>query len=177
MANSQFYEKVVKVRNSKQTAKFISGILLYVLYMFIWIFMGILNPKSSILIFSAGILSCLLIILITWKYFFLEYEYSFCQNTLSISKIYGKRKRKALLDINMQTLIFIASATDESIQKAEHFNPTQRIIAVSNEAAENIWLLVTDEENEPRTLVFIEADERALGILKSNAPFAFTKKI
>ena len=43
--------------------------------------------------------------------------------------------------------------------------------------AENIWLLVTGEENEPRILIFMEADDRALSILKSNAPFAFTKKI
>lgn len=176
MANSQFYEKVVKVKNAKQTAKFISGILFYFLYIFIWVFMGILNPERSILIFSAGILSCLLIIIITWKYFFIEYEYSFCQNMLSISKIYGKRKRKALLEINMQKLILISSATDETIQKAENLNPEKRIIAVSNEYAENIWLLVTGEENEPRILIFIEADERILNILKTNAPIAFTKK-
>jgi hypothetical protein len=36
--------------------------------------------------------------------------------------------------------------------------------------------MVTGEENEPRILIFIEADERALEILKSNAPFAFTRK-
>ena len=176
MASAQFYEKIVKVKNSKQTALLISGILLYVLYMAIWAFIGILNPEISILIFAAGILSALLIILITWKYLFLEYEYSFCQNTLTISKIYGKRKRKTVIDVNLQKLALIASATEENIQKAERLKPERRIIAISSEYAENIHLLVTGEENEERILIFIEADERALNILKSNAPFAFTKK-
>ena len=176
MASSQFYEKIVKVKNAKQTAKLISGILLYILYVSIWVFIGILNPESSILIFAAGILSALLVIPITWKYLFLEYEYSFCQSTLTISKIYGKRKRKAILDINIQKLSLVAAATDENIKKAENLNPEERIIAVSSEYAENIWLIVTGEENEPRILIFIEADDRALNILKSNAPFAFVKK-
>ena len=176
MASTQFYEKIVKVKNSKQTAKLISGILFYILYISIWAFIGIINPESSILIFTAGILSAILIILITWKYLFLEYEYSFCQSTLTIAKIYGKRKRKSILDVNLQKLTLIASATNENIKKAENLNPEERVIAVSNEYAENIWLIVTGEENEPRILIFIEADDRALSILKSNAPFAFVKK-
>lgn len=176
MANTQFYEKIIKVKNAKQTAKLISGILLYILYLAIWTFIGILNPKSSMLIFVMGILSALLIILVTWKYLFLEYEYSFCQNTLTIAKIYGKRKRKTVIEVNMQKLALIASATDENIQSAEPLSPEQRIIAVSSEYAENIWLLVSGEENEPRILIFIEADDRALSILKNNAPFSFTKK-
>ena len=176
MSATQTYEKIVKVKNAKQTAKLISGILLYVLYLTVWLFIGILNPESSILIFILGILTCLLIVLITWKYLFVEYEYSFCQGTLFISKIYGKRKRKELIEINLNKLTLIASATDENIQKAENLQPESRIISVSSEYADDIWLLVTGEENEPRILIFIEADDRALAILKMNAPFAFTKK-
>ena len=70
MAISQTYEKVVKVKNARQRAKLISGILICIIYLMIWIFAGILNPEKSILIFAGGILSCALIILISWKYFF-----------------------------------------------------------------------------------------------------------
>ena len=128
------------------------------------------------LIFTGGILSCALIVLISWKYLFVEYEYSFCQGTLTLSKIYGKRKRKAIKDVALQKLIFISPATDENIEKAEQLNPDDRFICVSNEYASDIWLLVTGEEKEPRSFIFIEADERILGILKSNAPFVFNKK-
>ena len=176
MLNTQLYEKIVKVKSAKRTAMFISAILLYTLYIAVWVFAGILNPERSILIFIGGILSCLLIVLISWKYLFLEYEYSFCQGTLSIAKIYGKRKRKSLIETDLSKLILVASATEENIQKADNLQPEKRIISVSNEYAEDIWLLVTGEENEPRILIFIEADERALSILKSNAPLAFTKR-
>lgn len=176
MASAQFYEKIVKATGKKQIAKRISGILIYVLYLFICFTVGIFNPERSILIFAGGVLSCILLITISWKYLFLEYEYSFCQGTLTISKIYGKRKIKALIDVDLRHLTLIAPATDENIARAENLKPEGRIIAVSSEYADDIWLIVTGEENEPRTLIFIEADERALEILKFNSPFAFVKK-
>ena len=176
MVSTQIYEKIVKVKDSRQIAKRISAILLYVLYLSIWLFAGIFNPEASLLIFTGGILSCLLIILISWKYLFVEYEYSFCQGVLTISKIYGKRSRKFIVDASLKHLVLIAPATDENISKAEGLKPEKRIISVSNEYADDIWLLVTGEENEPRILIFIEADERALGILKSCSPLAFIKK-
>ena len=177
MASTQLYEKIIKVKNPKQKIKLISAILSYVLYLAIWVMVALLNPEKLILIFIGGILSDALIILVTWKYLFLEFEYSFCMDTLSIAKIYGKKKRSAVIEINLKKLVLIAPATDESIKSAEHLEADSRIIAVSSENAENIWLLVTGEENEPREMIFIEADERSLGILKSNAPSIFPKKI
>jgi hypothetical protein len=177
MASTQIYEKTVKVKGAKQTAKLISGILLYILYSLVWIFAGIFNPQSSMLIFTGGILSLLLIILVSYKYFFLEYEYSFYQGTLTLSKVYGKRKIKHIIEVDLQKLILISPLTEQALQKAEQLEPDGRIIAVSNEYADDIWLIVTGEENEPRTLIFLEADDRILNILKSNAPLVFVKKI
>lgn len=177
MASSQLYEKIVKVKNSRQRAKLICAILGYAIFLFVWILIGISNPESSILIFIGGILSDLLLILITSKYLFLEFEYSFCMNTLTIAKIYGKKKRKQIFETDMSKLIMIAPATEENIEKADSLKPDARIIAVSSEYAENIWLCVTGEENEERALVFFEADERSLSILRSCSPSAFVKKI
>lgn len=176
MASTQLYERIIKVKDSRQIAKRIIGIMLYVLYLAIWVMAGIFNPERSILIFLAGILSCILIILITKKYLSVEYEYCFCQSTLTISKIYGKSKRKTLIEVDMPKLALICPASDEGIQRAEHLKPERRIISVSSEYASDIYLLVTGEENEPRILIFIEADERALTILKGCAPFVFSKK-
>ena len=177
MIGNQLYEKIVKVKSAKQSAKLISAVLSYILYLVIWIFIGLLDPENLILIFIGGILSDALIILITLKYLFLEYEYSFCMNDLSIAKIYGKKKRKAVIKTDIKELVLIAPATEENIAAAERLEPASRIIAVSNERAENIWLLVTGEENEPREMIFIEADERILGVLKSHAPSVFPKNV
>ena len=77
----------------------------------------------------------------------------------------------------MQKLLFIAPATTENIANADRYEPEKRIISVSNEYADNIWLLVTGEEDMPKIMIFIEADDRALAILKSSAPHIFPKKI
>ena len=176
MASTQLYEKIIKVRGAGEIAKRIIGIMLYILHLAVWIVAGIFNPEKSILIFLAGILSCILIILITRKYLSIEYEYCFCQSTLTISKIYGKSKRKAIIDVDMTKLVLVCPATEENIQKADNLKPERKIISVSSEYASDIYLLVTGEENEPRILVFIEADERALTILKGCAPLVFSKK-
>ena len=176
MANNQLYEKIVKVKNAKQTAKLVSTVIAYVIYLAVWVLAGILNPESSILIFIGGVLSCALIVFISFKYLFVEYEYSFCFSSLSVAKIYGKRTRKSLIHTEMSDLLIIAPATDENIQKAERFEPERRIIAVSSERADDIWLCVTGGKDEPRVLIFFEADERSLSILRSAAPYVFVKK-
>ena len=177
MANLQLYERFIKVKNSKQKMKLISAILGYIIFFVFWVFLGIYNLEKSILIFIAGTLSDILLIFLTSKYCFMEFEYSFYMNSFSIAKIYGKKKRKHVIEADMTKLLMIAPATEENIEKADRFNPESRIIAVSSEQAENIWLCVTGEENEERQLIFFEADERSLSILKSCAPSVFAKKI
>ena len=73
MLNTQLYEKIIKVKSAAQKAKLISAVLSYILYLMIWVFIGIFNPQKLILMVLGGILSDALIIFITLKYFFLEF--------------------------------------------------------------------------------------------------------
>lgn len=177
MVNNQLYEKIIKVRNARQKVKLISSVVLYVLYLFVWAIIGMLNPPQALLIFAFGILSCLLIFLISWKYLFLEYEYAFCMTSLTVSKIYGKRKRKPLAEIDLSKCLIISPATEESIKKADSFEPDKRIIAVSSKYADDIWLLLSDDNAQRQYLIFLESDARIYSILKTVAPHIITKKI
>ncbi len=179
MNSNQTYEKIVKVENTpKNIAKKISLIMGYLLYFSIWVLAALNNIKnhSFLLILMAGLLTTLALVLITWKYFQVEYEYSLWYGNLSVAKIYGKKKRKPLVDTDVKDLIMIAPATDEYIAKAEHFGIDTRIIAVSSENAENIWLVVTGGDDEKCVLIFFEADERSLQILKNLNPISFIRK-
>lgn len=179
MNASVTYEKVIKVENSgKHLVKKISLIMTYVLFFAIWGIAALnnLQTKSFVFILGAGILSTLALVTITWKYVQLEYEYSFWYGRFSIAKIYGKKKRKAILDTDVKDLLMIAPATEEYIAKAEHFDIEARVIAVSSENAENIWLAVTGGENERRVLIFFEADDRSLNMLKTVNPISFIKR-
>jgi hypothetical protein len=177
MENSRTYEKIVKVAlRGKQTAKIMSIIGAYAVFFAIWLLAALSTPSVFLPIIVTGALCTLLLVLVTRKYLSLEYEYSFWYGQLSVSKIYGKTKRKTLVEADMKALLMIAPATEEYIAKAEHFNIKSRIIAVSSEQADNIWLAVTGDEDLPHRLIFFEADDRSLGILKAANNLAFIKK-
>ena len=179
MNSSQTYEKIVKVANSPRLiAKKISFIMLYLLYFSVWVVATLRNLGSPVfvLILMAGLLTTLAAVIITWKYLQVEYEYSFWYGSMSIAKIYGKKKRKALVDADVKELLMIAPATEEYIAKAEHYDIDLRVIAVSSENADNIWLAVTGGEDERRALIFFEADERSLHMLKTANPISFIRK-
>ena len=96
---------------------------------------------------------------------------------MGIAKIYGKKKRKLLIETEIKTLLAIAPATDENIADAERrFEIEDRIVAVSNEQAENIWFVLTGGKDEKRILIFFEADDRSLTMLKSINPYSFVKR-
>ena len=176
MNGNHTYEKIVKVKmKGKQLAKTVSLIMIYGLILFFWVTAAIFNAKQLVPILVLGALSLFIIIPLTLKYVLLEYEYSFMYGRLSIAKIYGKTKRKAVIETEMSDLLIIAPATEENIARAERFEPEDRVVAVSAEDAENIWLAVTGGKDERRILVFIEADERALTLMKAASPYTFSK--
>ncbi len=176
MNNSQTYEKVVKVKlHGKQLSKTISLLLSYFIFFSIWMLFLIDRIHLFVPIVLAAALSTLLLVLLTWKYVCLEYEYSFWYGKMTVSKIYGKRKRRTVVEAEMPEMLYIAPATDVNIKKCEHFSPAHRIIAVSTESAENIWLAVSGDKDKKTSLIFFEADERSLGILKSSNPISFSK--
>lgn len=177
MVNTQLYEKIVKQKTPRAKLKIILSIVLYLLYLFVWAIIGLLNLAQAPLFFTLGILSCLIIVLISWKYLFIEYEYSFCMSTMTVSKIFGKRKRKTLAQINLSKCLIIAPATEQSIEKAEQFKPEKRIVAISNRSAENIWLILSDDKEDNQYLIFIESEPRIASIFQTFAPHIVTKKI
>ena len=178
MNNGSTYERTVKVKNKgSYLAKKITVIMAYVLFFSVWLAAAMSNAKSFIPILTAGILSTLLVVSFTWKYLFLEYEYSFWYGNMSIAKIYAKRKRKNVLSTEIKDLLIIAPANEENIHKANRFEPEETLMAISSESADDIWLTVTGGKDEKRVLIFFEADERSLDMLKKANHFAFVKKI
>ena len=177
MNNSQLYEKVVKLSNTKKVLiKKISVCMCYVVLLFVFVILAIFNYKSfgALFIFLGAVLE-LAVIMLTWKYLSVEYEYSFACGEMTVSKIYSKRKRRTVFTAEIKKLAMIAPATEAYIAKSEHFSPQKRIIAVSSESADNIWLAVTGDDSKKREIVFFEADECSLAILKSINPSAYIK--
>ena len=178
MNNLGTYEKIVKASlTGKRLAVRIAAILLYAIIAVAFLIAALINFNIFAVIALVGALVTVGLIKLTWKYLQLEYEYSFSYGTLSVAKIYGKRTRRQVAEADIKSLIMIVPATKENIARAEHLEAEGRVIAVSSESADNIWLVLTGDKNEKRVIIFFEADERSLAILKSTNPYAFSKSI
>ncbi len=178
MNGTRSYEKVVKVPcRGKHLIKKISLVMSYLLFFSIWLVAALNNISVAVYILAIGALLTAIAVIVTWKYLCIEYEYSFSYGTMSIAKIYAGKKRKLIFETEISELLMIAPAIEEYIRKAEHFEAEKRIVSVSSEKADNIWLVVSGGEDEKRVLAFFEADERSLALLKAANPRVFIKKL
>jgi hypothetical protein len=176
--NTQTYDKLIKVSDEgKIRLKKILAVIGYALFFSVWIILALRTPEALVPIIVAGILCTAILILFSWKYFDVEYEYSIWYGSFDLAKIFSKKKRKELLSADIKEMLLIAPATEEYIGRAHHLDPKDIIYATSSKDAENVWLFVSGGEDKPRILVFFEADERALSMLRLGNPSVFVIKI
>ena len=176
--NTQTYDKIVKVSDEGIVRlKRVLAVIGYALFFSVWLIFAMKNRDIFVPVTVAGILCTIILILRSWKYFDVEYEYSIWYGNFELAKIYAKKKRKNLLSADIKEFLLIAPATEEYVNKAKHFEPKNTYYAVSSKNAENLWILVTGGKDEPRNLVFFEADERSLAMLRQANPTIFIKKV
>ena len=177
MNSNQTYEKVVKQCSEKKQNKNKSlAIMGYSVFFAIWLVIGIFNLDILVPLAVTGVLCTVALILLTWKYLDVEYEYALWYGSFEVAKIYSKKSRKTLLSAETKELLLIAPATEEYISKAKHFEIDKEVNATSAESDDS-WILVTGGKDEPRILVYFEADERLLGMLRAANPSVFVRKI
>ncbi len=140
----------------------IFGYLIFASFWFVLAMRVILNAY----IVALAVFSTAILIALTWKYLKVEYEYSFESGILQLSKIYGKRKRKTLYEIELRTLLLAGEANEENLRRAEALNPTESIQFLSSERSDTAWFAVWDEEKGKRMILYFEGNERIRLILR-----------
>jgi hypothetical protein len=176
--NTQTYEKVVNASNSsKEKLKRITAVILYSVFFAVWVVFALNNHDILVPVLVAGVLCTVMLVLISWKYLTVEYEYAIWYGSFELAKIYSKKKRKNIVSAELCDLLLVAPATEEYISRAEHMDIDKRHLALSSANSENMWLLVTGGKDMPRNLVFFEADDRMLALLRQANPSVFVKKI
>ncbi|MBP3333401.1 MAG: hypothetical protein J6M35_05070 [Clostridia bacterium] len=174
--NLQTYDKLVRTSSEgKIRRKKLFAVIGYAFFFSVWLLFALNTPDLIVPIIVAGGLCTFALMMLTWKYFDVEYEYSIWYGTFTLAKIYAKKKRKNLLSADVKEFLLIAPATEEYVNKANHFEPKQTFYAISSKQAEDVWIFVTGGKDEPRNLVFFEADERSLNMLRSANPSVFVK--
>ncbi len=169
MNHSQSYERVLPIRpKGKQLSICISLFFSYLLVAMAsgLLFLNTLNPYVAAL----GILLTLTLFLLTRKYLRVEYEYAFAGGSLTIAKIYGKRTRKTVAEIDLSHLLFVDYDTEEARQNALRMNPEETILALSDPQASPALLLLWEINQKERKLLCMESDDRTEQLLRRNYP-------
>ncbi|MBQ9085739.1 MAG: hypothetical protein IJY47_00970 [Clostridia bacterium] len=176
MNELQSYEAIVPKKGKDALLRKGAWILGYIFWFslfFVWSTLRDLDLPILIL----GILSTVAVILLTWKYAQIEYEYTLAGGSFFLAKIYGKRKRKTVLEANIKHARLIAPYTQDYVNQAESLSPKEILWAVSSPSAKNIWMLLwDDEEQDKRILLMFEAEERSLRILRQENPRAVARE-
>ncbi len=162
MADIQYYERVLKAQKvSTKLWQKVMMIGIYLLLLTVWLIIIVRVGISASLLMLIP-LSVITVVLLTWKYTSVEYEYSFAAGHFTFSRIYGSSKRKAIYDTELTNLVAFTAYSEKA---ADSLNVHKIINAIPDATAQNP-VICTFEENEQRTAVILDCDEMTLKILK-----------
>ncbi len=172
---SQTYEKLLP---QKTSGRALIVRLCVILGYLIWAglcFALLVRVRFSPALLVLAIALTVLLVLVTWKYTTVEYEYAIYSGSFFVAKIYGKTKRKELLEIDLKQTLLIAPRTEEFLAKADRMQLDEIHWAVSAQNAENIWMIIYQSGEKSSSLLFFEADEDSLRLLRRENPRSVAK--
>lgn len=177
MSELYTYETVVAERGKEALLRKLAWVIGYVLLFSVFIVWSA-TKGLSFPILTLGVLITGGAVLLTRKYMQVEYEYSVVGNTFYLSKIFGKRTRRSLLEIDLKRARLIAPCTEEYHSRAENMAPQQVVCATSTKDISDAWLILWDDEAEDEKMVLIlEANDRLLSLLRKENPRAIPREI
>lgn len=120
---------------------------------------------------------CLLgLVLYFWKIFNCELEYSMTSGIMTFSRIYGGLKRKKVLELTIKDFRGIAPRTADSDAKLKAQGVAKTYMFASHSTAEDQYY-ATFEENGILCVVYFEATEKTLKILRYYNPVTVVTKV
>lgn len=121
-------------------------------------------------------LAMLGVVLYFWKIFNCELEYSMTSGIMTFSRIYGGLKRKKVLELTIKDFRGIAPRTAESDAKLKAQGVAKTYMFASHSTAEDQYY-ATFEENGSLCVVYFEATEKTLKILRYYNPVTVVTKV
>ena len=116
------------------------------------------------------------LVLYFWKIFNCELEYSMVSGQMTFSRIYGSRKRTKVLEVTIKDFREIAPRTAESDAKLKAQGVAKTYMFASHSTAEDQYY-ATFEENGILCVVYFEATEKTLKILRYYNPVTVVTKV
>ena len=171
---SEFCERVVRQRTEGKWLGY--RVLLIALYAVIGVALLSVAFANHLALLVLLPLIELPLIVLSWRYVCVEYEYSLFGGTMSFSRIYGKRRRRTVFECDVKRMVLIAPDTPENRERALRTRPQREYCAVSGKQAQNVWLAVIEEGEKQYALFFFEADDELCAKLRFYNPSAMTRR-
>lgn len=174
MTQNIFCEHIVK-QNCK--GKFlIYKILLVALYIAL-----IILPSIAIILFSPSIFTVPLLIItasavflifkLTWKLTQVEYEYQIIDDTIVFSKIYGRTKRKTVIEMPIRAFSILGKHSPDAEKYLSNLLVDKSFLFISSFNAENIYFGIFEADGQ-KCIIFFEITDVAEMKLRRYAPSA-----
>ena len=149
------FEKIVKKKTEGSLLLLkILLIFAYVIVAAIGFFLAIAFADGELMLIAFVIAMDIALIIFTWKYTFVEYEYSLMAKTLYIAKIYNNSARREIFESELSRAVRIAPYNEEFENEAISSKPDEVVKAVSSMDSDDVWFAIFELENNKKALVF-----------------------
>lgn len=155
------FENYVIVAKKKSIGKKVTAVLLFIAMLFLFFLGTVISPY----IFGVPGIACGIGWYVLTFRSFVEYEYSYFEGDLKITRIKNKNKRKRLQMIEMDKIIIMAPQGSSSVQHYEEDRRVQRLDYTSGNNREGIYALVYSSEEGTMLLTF-EPDEKMVDAMR-----------
>ncbi len=171
------YEYVVSPKAQRSWR--VRRVLMIVAYVVYTVGAFVLGSISGLLVPMLALvpLSTWIIVFFTWRYVSVEYEYSLTGGVMTLTYVYGGRSRKVAAEIRIKEASMIAPFDGEYIKRAEAYTPEETLDFTADLQHPDVYCLLYETEEERRGIVYFEATERALKILRYYNPSTVVRRV
>ena len=167
MSDFETYEYVIKPqKDGKNRGKRALFILLYVVFIFAWLFFGLMT-KIFIPLLALIPLTTWMLVFATWRFVNVEYEYVIESGIITFSKIYGGRTRRPAMVFDIRDAERILPFTEKSTARLlDDFDPTKEYSFIDSPSSPDALIALCSDENGNHITVAFTADDRLYRIIR-----------
>ena len=161
------YEYTVsEQKNPTLTFKKISFVALYVLWVAGLLLLGA-QIKLILPLLALIPVTLWMLVFFTWRLTQVEYEYSFFAGEVTVCRILGGRSRKILAKVKLRDLCDVYPCCDAAnAERIDAFAADRTIFAASSQHTPTLCAAMWKDENNTKTLLFFDCNEKAAKILR-----------
>lgn len=165
--NSHYTEYTVEQKSEgKYRTRRLLLVLAYIVYAIAFFLFFTVGPIRIYPLIALLPVSLWMIVFFTWRYVSVEHEYTIASGTMTFADIYGGRSRKTMLEVKIKEMSEIAPLTEEARKKCSGAEFTQTYNFLSSQSTPDAFYAICNQEGSKKIVIFFEATEKALKIMK-----------